>query len=111
MSNISNVEPQRGNNKKRKINEMLSITDKKDVEIITKKILKIDLNAKKRKTNEELIQTVNKYRKLERCSGLPKEIEYICHKHDHNKDNCSLYDCSGQREKIIEEDLRKYYIY
>jgi hypothetical protein len=64
--------------------------------------------SKKRKYQE--IETseekVNKTQK----SVIKKKVEYICFKHDHNKQTCGIYDCSGSTTHHTCEDLRKVYL-
>ncbi len=67
--------------------------------------------SKKRKyqeieTNEE---KVNKTQKSDK-NILKKKVEYICFKHDHDKQTCGIYDCSGSTTHHTCEDLRKVYL-
>ena len=87
---------------------MCENNENKDVELLTKKIVKISLNKKRK--DKETLENIPKFRKLERCSKLPKEFIYICYKHDHNPDNCNLYECDGVQQKSPDENHIKYYI-
>jgi len=69
--------------------------------------------SKKRKFNEieseEQIR-VSKSIKSEKKIFIKKK-EYICFKHDHNKQTCLFYDCMGITTYKTNEDLRRYYLF